>query len=367
MQQIDIYLKGEKDYALIEGGTGPLVYPGLHVYIYRLLYTLTDHGKNIFVAQVIFMALYLATLAIVMACYRQAKAPPYIYPLLILSKRLHSIYILRLFNDCFTVLFLYLAIFLYQRHSWNLGTTVYSCGLGVKMNLLLIAPGLAFILLQALGFDRSFTQALIVSQSQGLFAYEFVRVNWRSYVGRAFQLNRQFLYRWTVNWRFIPEHIFLSAPFSGTLLSAHATLLLLFAATRWTQPSRRDLRATIALFFSSRPADEDARDEIADRVDARFIMTTILTANAIGMLCARSLHYQFYSWLAWSTPFLLWRAGLHPVLIYAVWGAQEWAWNVYPSTDVSSAVVVGCLAVTVGGVWWGTRERVESGKVEKKE
>lgn len=84
-------------------------------------------------------------------------------------------------------------------------------------------------------------------------------------------------------------------------------------------------------------------------------MTAILSSLVIGVLCARSLHYQFYAYLAWSTPFLLWRSGLHPILIYAVWAAQEWAWNVYPSTNSSSMVVVGCLAVQVIGVWWGTR------------
>ncbi len=70
---------------------------------------------------------------------------------------------------------------------------------------------------------------------------------------------------------------------------------------------------------------------ITARIDARYIITTILAANAIGMLCARSLHYQFYAWLAWGTPFLLWRTGFHPVLQYLLWAVQEWAWNVYPS------------------------------------
>jgi alpha-1,3-mannosyltransferase len=41
--------------------------------------------------------------------------------------------------------------------------------------------------------------------------------------------------------------------------------------------------------------------------------------------------------------------------MYAVWAAQEWAWNVYPSTEESSMVVVGCLAVQVLGVLWATR------------
>ena len=75
----------------------------------------------------------------------------------------------------------------------------------------------------------------------------------------------------------------------------------------------------------------------------------------VGMLCARSLHYQFYAYIAWSTPFVLWKARVHPILIYAVWGAQEWGWNVYPSTDTSSIVVVGCLAIQAFSVWWGTR------------
>lgn len=59
---------------------------------------------------------------------------------------------------------------------------------------------------------------------------------------------------------------------------------------------------------------------------------------------------------------------MHPVAIYGIWAAQEWAWNVYPSTDASSAVVVGSLAATVAGVWWGTRKDVEQvgRKVEQK-
>jgi len=73
MQQVEVYLKGERNYAKISGNTGPLVYPGLHVYIYRVLYAITDRGKNILVAQGIFALLYLATLTVVMACYRKAK------------------------------------------------------------------------------------------------------------------------------------------------------------------------------------------------------------------------------------------------------------------------------------------------------
>lgn len=73
MQQIAQFLSGERDYTKLSGDTGPLVYPAAHVYIYTGLYHLTDEGKDIFLAQKLFAALYLVTLSVVMACYWQAK------------------------------------------------------------------------------------------------------------------------------------------------------------------------------------------------------------------------------------------------------------------------------------------------------
>jgi alpha-1,3-mannosyltransferase len=73
MQQVGLYVKGERDYAAITGDTGQLVYPGLHVYIYRLLYAVTDQGANILAGQAIFAGLYLTTLWVVMQCYKNAN------------------------------------------------------------------------------------------------------------------------------------------------------------------------------------------------------------------------------------------------------------------------------------------------------
>jgi alpha-1,3-mannosyltransferase len=73
MEQISQIVAGERDYTKITGGTGPLVYPAAHVYTYTGLYYLTDGGKDIFLAQQLFAVLYMMTLAVVMACYLQAK------------------------------------------------------------------------------------------------------------------------------------------------------------------------------------------------------------------------------------------------------------------------------------------------------
>lgn len=92
------------------------------------------------------------------------QVPPYVFPLLILSKRLHSIFMLRCFNDCFAVFFMFLAIYFYQRNNWHLGTFLYTTGLNVKMSLLLPLPAIGVLALEALGSREAITQAMIVIQ-----------------------------------------------------------------------------------------------------------------------------------------------------------------------------------------------------------
>lgn len=149
------------------------------------------------------------------------------------------------------------------------------------------------------------------------------------------------MFKWTVNWRFVGEETFLSREFSVALLILHVSILALFTI-RWVKPSGLNV-------FRFAQATIQGNLQKVD-LSSSFMMTTMLSSLATGLLCARSLHYQFFAYLAWASPFLLWRAGLHPVLIYGVWALQEWAWNVYPSTNASSAVVVVCLAVQVFGV-----------------
>jgi len=190
-------------------------------------------------------------------------------------------------------------------------------------------------------------------------------VNARGYISRAFEFTRVFLFKWTVNWRFVGEDTFLSSTFAQALVFANLGLLTIFVPTRWTGPSGLSVPDLLRRVY--RPLPARVEQQISLQVTPDFVMTTILSSFAIGMLCARSLHYQFYAYIALATPFLLWKAGLHPALIYLIWAAQEWAWNVYPSTNTSSKVVIACLAVQVLGVWWGTGKKFESGKPPVKE
>lgn len=155
MQQVSLYISGERDYPSIKGSTGPLVYPAAHVYIYTLLYHVTDKGRDILLGQIFFAALYLATLVVVIACYRQVGAPPYLFPLLVLSKRLHSIYMLRMFNDGVAAFALWVAIYLFLGRKWTAAVAIWSFGVAIKMTLVLLVPGIGMILLLRLGLVRS--------------------------------------------------------------------------------------------------------------------------------------------------------------------------------------------------------------------
>lgn len=154
MQQIKLYLSGERDYTLIKGSTGPLVYPAAHVYSYSLLYHLTDEGRDIVFGQIIFAFLYLICLTVVMACYRRVGAPPYLFPLLVLSKRLHSVYMLRLFNDGLAALAMWGSIWLFINRKWTPAVVLWSLGLGVKMTLILLVPAVIVVLALSLDIGR---------------------------------------------------------------------------------------------------------------------------------------------------------------------------------------------------------------------
>lgn len=265
---------------------------------------------------------------------------------------------LRCFNDCFAVFFLFLAIFFLQRRSWTFGAMMYSWGLGIKMSLLLSLPAVIIILFLGRGFGGCLRLIWLMAQVQLAIGVPFFAANAEGYFGRAFELSRQFKFKWTVNWRMVGEDVFLSRGFAIGLLAAHVSVLVLFIVKKWIRPINRPLSALIPPMLRLKaPLNEREEVQLSHSIFPDFIMGTILSANAIGLLFARSLHYQFYAYVAWTSPYLLWEFSRSPVLVYTVWLVQEWAWNVYPSTDVSSAVAVGALAVTVVAAYFDGSKR----------
>lgn len=359
MEQVEqILVKDEYVYTQIRGSTGPLVYPAGHVRLFSVLYSLTDGGKDIIKAQYIFTGLYLLTLAIILTIYVRAKIPPYVLPFLVLSKRLHSIYLLRLFNDCFATFFALCAILVLSLSTTtssrrpplmylSISAALLSLAVSVKMSAILYLPGAAIIYLSSLKSVWACIAGLGLPfiAPQVILALPFLLEDPEAYVSRAFEFSRQFLYKWTVNWAFLPEEIFLSRAFSSTLLIGHVSFLVyfgLFPGKRWLSFLKR---SSPVQFLKSSFSISGITPLY--RLNTQQIAQIIAMSNLIGILFARSLHYQFYCWFYWSIPLLLYTSSV-PVLIKSLlWLAIESSWNIYPSTTLSSIIVVLSLLIII--------------------
>ncbi|GBN11808.1 Lethal(2)neighbour of tid protein [Araneus ventricosus] len=163
------------------------------------------------------------------------EVPPYaLIFMCFTSYRIHSIYVLRLFNDPVAIFFLFVALNFFSDDRWFIGCIFYSFAVSVKMNILLFAPGLLFILLHSIGIKETVYCLSLCGLVQVLVGLPFLLANPVSYISRAFDLGRIFLHQWTVNWRFVPEEIFVSRSFHLCLLVLHLVILAVFAYS-WTR------------------------------------------------------------------------------------------------------------------------------------
>ncbi|PAV90535.1 hypothetical protein WR25_27173 [Diploscapter pachys] len=309
MQQVQHFVKNELNYTRITGDTGPVVYPAGHLMMFRIFHSLTDSGKDLRIAQYIFMFVYLLNLVLVFRLYHKSNR----------EKRLIS------------------SLHFLESHS-------FSFAVSTKMNVLLFAPALFFIFLLNIGVRRTIFCLFICATVQLYMGLPFLLFDWKAYLMRSFDLQRVFLFKWTVNWRFLPESFFLDRRFHFFLLFCHLISLTAFGYYVWFR-SHGGLRASLI---------ELLQGGIRTRTGVAETMFALFTSNLIGISFSRSLHYQFYSWYFHQLPFLLfWNFPsnvdkfekipsksifVRALLLLAI----ELCWNVYPSTVWSSFLLHLC-------------------------
>ncbi|XP_048495418.1 dol-P-Man:Man(5)GlcNAc(2)-PP-Dol alpha-1,3-mannosyltransferase isoform X2 [Beta vulgaris subsp. vulgaris] len=232
MSQVSMFLNGERDYGNIEGDTGPLVYPAGFLYVYSAIQYIT--GGLVHPAQILFGALYIINLAIVFFIYIKTDVLPWwALSLLCLSKRVHSIFVLRLFNDCIATTLLHAALATLLCQKWCLGLIIFSFAVSIKMNVLLYAPSLLLIMLKAMDISGTIVALGGAAIVQILLGLPFLVTYPVAYISGAFNLGRVFIHFWSVNFKFVPEPIFVSKRFAVSLLIIHLGLLATFAHKKW--------------------------------------------------------------------------------------------------------------------------------------
>ncbi|XP_031330350.1 lethal(2)neighbour of tid protein isoform X1 [Photinus pyralis] len=352
MQEVDGFLNGTLDYQHLKGDTGPLVYPAGFVYIYSALYFVTSHGRNIRLAQYIFLGLYLAQMSLVFRLYTKAeKLPPYALAFLTLtSYRIHSIYVLRLFNDPIAVLLFYASLNLFLANRWSLGSVVYSLAVSVKMNILLYAPCLLVAYLTNLGPIATVAQLAVCAAVQLVLGAPFLYANPVSYLRGSFDIGRVFEHKWTVNYRFLTRQAFENRYFHIVLLGLHLYLLFKFLPF-----ARKYLESYAKLNSVRRDLDKSKNSKVKASINfnrnTQLFLLPFFVTNLIGVACARSLHYQFYCWYFHSLVYLGFCTKYSKTLVFCLLGVIELCWNTYPSTHLSSVLLHVCHATLLIGVY----------------
>ena len=224
---------------------------------------------------------------------------------------------------------------------------IYSLAVSVKMNILLVAPALLFAYLATQGMLGTIKQLSICASLQLLLGAPFLLENPLHYLKGAFDLGRIFLHQWTVNWRFLPEWIFIHPGFHLGLLTLHISALALAFPHCWL------MLKSYAKLIKSEQKPEWA---------IQLLLLPLFFSNFIGICFARSLHYQFYVWYYHQLPYLLWCTHLPALYKILIWGLIELSWNVYPSTDWSSATLHICHLTLLVAIYLYNRNIVKKFK-----
>lgn len=399
---------------LFLGDTGPLVYPAFFVYVYSAFYFITSYGKNIRLAQYIFIVIYLTQLWLVLRLFSKSrKIPPFLVVLSVFtSYRIHSIYTLRLFNDPIAILLLYAALNLFMDRRWTLGSILFSLGVGVKMNILLFAPAILMLYLTSLGYMKTIAQLSICAVVQLIIGAPFLLTYPVQYIKGSFDVGRVFEHKWTVNYRFLSVAVFENTLFHIILLGIHLGLLVIIAKPCWiffknyarlrslqaqfqpqldaenreieelvkqkmkrvkTKVTEQETELTeeqkgfLKSFekglkdqFGNTPPQpelmEPAIEEDSKKIEIHFdqcvqlALLPIFLVNFIGVICSRSLHYQFYVWYFHSLPYLSWFTDYHKSFKILILLLIEFCWNQYPSTIFSSILLHVCHVILLAGV-----------------
>lgn len=238
------------DYRALRGEQGPLVYPAGHVWLYALVGKYA--GGSILRAQYLFGLVYVLDALVVARIYAKTLSkkafPPVLLACLALSKRAHSVFVLRLFNDGPCAFLSHVAVLLLSSGWDGWACVVFSLAVSVKMSALLYAPAWYLVLAAKRGHVGAWGYVSICAAVQGLVGLPFLLADPMAYATRAFDLGRGFKHYWSVNFKWVPcaplppslvtdladcEGPFASTAFKAASLGLHAVLLVVLAHRTW--------------------------------------------------------------------------------------------------------------------------------------
>lgn len=167
------------------------------------------------------------------------------------------------------------------------------------------------------------------------------------------------------------QDVFQSKPLAMVLLAAHVGVLLLFADRRWCvsegglcrvcqQFWRRSVSSGQVQYNSlvsdgggkhGRGVSKSSEHGEGQILSPAHVLLVLFSGNFVGIVFARTLHYQFYSWYFHTLPLLLWAVRIPTVLRLGLWAVVEIVWNVYPPSGLSSVALLVCHGIVLAALW----------------
>lgn len=263
-----------------------------------------------------------------------------------------------------------------------------------------------------LGYAKTILHLAICAGVQILIGIPFLLTYPLSYIKGSFDIGRVFEHKWTVNYRFLDRETFENASFHIILLALHIILLGAVAKPCYTffknyarlrglqkqfepqieaenreiqkqiQQKMKQMKKKVSAeseelsgdqkqFLKSfekglqgqfgdqrknKPDLKEDDEEELKKIEVHFdqcsqlALLPIFLINFIGIVFARSLHYQFYVWYFHSLPYLSWFTEYHTSFKILILFLIEFCWNQYPSTTFSSILLHACHTILLYGV-----------------
>lgn len=357
MEQALMVEQGETNYSLVRGDTGALVYPGGHVALHIAMRRgfdwdcanwTTEYGHSLHTkpagyahrthrpdetlrrVQALYVGVYALSLVVGAAMYRVAGVSWAWLPLLSLGTRARNIYGLGLFNDGWAMLFAHAGVLAAGMDWWAAATVLLSAGVSVKMNVVLFLPAFGVLVLRRHGWRGVLLLGSLGAAVQAAVGLPFLVAAPRDYIVGAFNLGRLFTHRWSINWQHVPTDVFGSGAFRTALLVGHVAMLIGLGLSQWRLVGGTPRRAG------------------AGAAQGAMVVRTLLLCNFVGVVFARSLHYQFLVWYWAALPVLAGSTSLPLLVVAPVVYYLERAWNVHEPEAWSAAVIAACHLILLG-------------------
>lgn len=325
-------------------------------------------GNDFLRSRLIFFGYYFIIYYILSKIYEEILEKENHYVIGFLSSYVSLQIVNRCFNDCFTMLYFYIGLYLLiSRNRIVLSTIFFGIALSCKMNVVLFLPGIFYIYIKKKGPIFLISQIILILLIQILMGLPFILTYPLSYLKGAYNVTRVFDLSESINWQFLSLDTFYNPLFHKFLLFTHLFLLICFLIFVYEKPSKNIL-VSLRLNDWSINAEEK-------HLDKKFMAMVIFTSNFIGIACGRSLHYQFFLWFFESLPFLFWLTRwnffvkVFLMLIYS----YSWSYRKHPIKSlILNFVHIFLISSILFGQfsWFGRKNQdkvIEKNVTEKKE